>query len=108
MATAVSANKAELLAIADSVAKEKLIDRAIAKGHTRFEAGAQGTHKIKRGLVPSPIHSVHWLRSASLAAAVRDFLPREALAARREMAILGEQSPFHRGPADTAPEPRER
>ena len=86
----------------------QLIDRAIAKGHTRFEAGAQGTHKIKRGLVPSPIHSVHWLRSASLAAAVRDFLPREALAARREMAILGEQSPFHRGPADTAPEPRER
>src|SRR3546814_3651762 len=29
MATAVSANKAELLAIADSVAKEKLIDKAI-------------------------------------------------------------------------------
>ena len=29
MATAVSANKAELIAIADSVAREKLIDRAI-------------------------------------------------------------------------------
>src|SRR5204863_9723148 len=29
MATAISANKAELLAIADSVAKEKLIDKAI-------------------------------------------------------------------------------
>jgi len=29
MATAVSANKAELLAIADAVAREKLIDRAI-------------------------------------------------------------------------------
>ncbi|MCP6318650.1 hypothetical protein NL491_27275, partial [Klebsiella pneumoniae] len=29
MATAISANRAELIAIADSVAKEKLIDRAI-------------------------------------------------------------------------------
>lgn len=82
----------------------RLIDRAIAKGHTRFEAGAQGTHKIKRGLVPSPIYSMHWLRAESLAAAIRDFLPREAMAVRREMAILGEQAPFHRGAAETPPE----
>lgn len=74
----------------------RLIERAIAKGHSRFEAGAQGTHKIKRGLVPSPIYSFHWLRSPSLAAAVRDFLPREALLVQREMDLLAEQSPFHR------------
>lgn len=86
----------------------RLIDRAIAKGHARFEAGAQGTHKIKRGLVPSPIHSLHWLRSSALGAAVRDFLPREAMATRREMAILAEQSPFHRGAAETPPQPGER
>lgn len=80
----------------------QLIDRAIAKGHVRFEAGAQGTHKIKRGLVPSPIYSAHWFRSESLAAAVRDFLPREAAAMQHEMAILAEQAPFHRGAAEPA------
>ena len=81
----------------------QLIERAIARGHVRFEAGAQGEHKIKRGLVPSPVYSVHWLAQRVLSEAVRDFLPREAVAVRREMAMLDTQSPFHRGPAKTPP-----
>ena len=30
----------------------QLIERAIARGYTLFEAGAQGEHKLKRGLAP--------------------------------------------------------
>ena len=37
----------------------QLIDRAIAKGHRRFEAGAQGEHKLRRGLLPRLTHSAH-------------------------------------------------
>jgi len=80
----------------------QLIERAIARGCTRFEAGAQGEHKIKRGLVPSPIYSLHWLAEPLLARAVADYLPREARAVRAEMAMLDAQSPFHRGPAKTS------
>src|SRR5205814_9636449 len=40
----------------------QLIDRAITRGHRRFEAGAQGEHKLKRGLAPALTHSAHWLR----------------------------------------------
>jgi predicted N-acyltransferase len=74
----------------------RLIERAIERGHTRFEAGAQGTHKIKRGLVPSEVHSAHWLRAPALAAAVADHLPREAEAVREEMRALSTLSPFRR------------
>ena len=31
----------------------QLIERAITRGYTRFEAGAQGEHKLKRGLAPA-------------------------------------------------------
>ena len=74
----------------------QLIDRAIAKGMTRFEAGAQGEHKIKRGLVPSPTYSFHRLKHEGLANAVAEFLPRERRAVEQEMEILGHESPFHR------------
>jgi len=72
------------------------IELAIARGWTRFEAGAQGMHKLKRGLLPSPTHSVHWLRHAGLSAAVAAFLEREARAVRREIALLGMHGPFRR------------
>jgi predicted N-acyltransferase len=75
----------------------QLIERAIARGATRFEAGAQGQHKIKRGLMPSRIHSVHWVRDPALRAAVQDFLPREAMGTEREILELSAHGPFKRG-----------
>ena len=74
----------------------RLIARAIARGATRFEAGAQGQHKITRGLLPSPVHSVHWVRHPVLRDAVRDFLPREAGATQRDMEELARSGPFKR------------
>ena len=73
------------------------IELCIEHGWTRFEAGAQGQHKIKRGLMPSPTYSAHWIRDPGLAEAVADYLPREAQQTRWEMEALAKRGPFRRG-----------
>lgn len=78
------------------VCYHQLIERAIARGCTRFEAGAQGSHKLKRGLLPAEIYNACHIVSPHLARAVGDFLPREALAVRAEMESLQESGPSHR------------
>ena len=68
------------------------IERCIARGVPRFEAGAQGEHKLVRGFLPSPTYSAHWLRHPGLCEAIDEFLPREAegvAAHMRELAALG-------------------
>jgi len=75
----------------------QLIERAIERGCARFEAGAQGTHKLRRGLMPSPIHSAHWIRHPMLRGAIADFLPREAFAVTQQMEELAQHGPFRRG-----------
>ena len=75
----------------------QLIEHAIAHGMTRFEAGAQGTHKLRRGLMPSAIHSAHFITHPVLRDAVADYLPREHAAELREMEALAEHGPFRRG-----------
>ena len=75
----------------------RLIERCLAEGWTRFEAGAQGEHKLKRGLLPTATHSAHWLRDPGLRDAVARWLPQEAAAVRREMAELSTHTPFKRG-----------
>jgi predicted N-acyltransferase len=77
----------------------QLIERAIAQGLARFEAGAQGEHKLRRGLLPTVIHSVHAIAHAPLRAAIAEFLQREAAMVMHEIAMLGEHGPFRRGPA---------
>ncbi|WP_248802210.1 GNAT family N-acetyltransferase [Pseudomonas sp. MWU13-2100] len=53
------------------------MDYAIAQGLQRFDAGAQGEHKLIRGFEPVITHSWHYLRHPGLRAAVKDFLARE-------------------------------
>ncbi|MGB5810245.1 MAG: GNAT family N-acetyltransferase [Polyangiales bacterium] len=74
----------------------RLIDHAIQNGLARFEAGAQGTHKLRRGLMPVPIHSAHWIRHPILAGAIADFLPREASSVREQIESLRRHGPFRR------------
>ncbi len=74
----------------------RLIERAIAQGHTRFEAGAQGEHKLKRGLAPALTHSAHWFAHPGLAVAVERFIDEEAAAVRAEVAAYAQLSPFRR------------
>ena len=73
------------------------IAACIEHGWTRFEAGAQGQHKIQRGLMPRPTWSVHWLRHPGLAKAVEDANRQEARMVAAEMEALSAQGPFKRG-----------
>jgi predicted N-acyltransferase len=80
----------------------QLIDRAIVRGHTRFEAGAQGEHKLKRGLDPALTHSAHWIRDPEFARAVERFIDNEARLMREEVEQYRALSPYRR--ADQAEE----
>jgi uncharacterized protein len=53
------------------------MDYAIAHGVQRFDAGAQGEHKLIRGFEPVITHSWHYLAHPGLKAAVSDFLDQE-------------------------------
>jgi len=74
----------------------RLIERAIEKGHLRFEAGAQGEHKLKRGLDPALTHSAHWIRDPDFAGAVHRFIDHEAAAVREEVSQYQALSPYRR------------
>lgn len=76
----------------------RAIDWAIAHGLSRVEAGAQGEHKLARGYLPSPTHSLHWLADPGLHAAVAEYLTREAEAVDEDMTLLTAMGPFRRGP----------
>jgi predicted N-acyltransferase len=72
----------------------RAIDYAIAHKLARVEAGAQGTHKIQRGYLPSETYSAHWIRDKGFADAVERFLERERPSVREQMAELAALSPF--------------
>lgn len=54
------------------------IDYCIEHGRERFDAGAQGEHKIRRGFEPMATYSAHLMRPQQMHSAVADFLAREA------------------------------
>lgn len=53
------------------------IDYAIARKLQKFDAGAQGEHKILRGFEPVETHSLHWIRHPGFAEAIARFLEQE-------------------------------
>ena len=69
---------------------------ALAHGVQQFEAGAQGEHKLKRGLLPAACHSAHWLQHPGLNRAVRQYVEAERSAHASEMAALAAHTPFSR------------
>jgi predicted N-acyltransferase len=64
----------------------QLMDYCIAHGLTRFEAGAGGEHKLRRGMEMSPIHSAHWLADPRLGPSVRAHVEQEREATREDLA----------------------
>ena len=66
----------------------------IAQGYRRFEGGAQGEHKMARGLLPVQTWSAHWLAHPQFAQAVADFLTREGAGVESYMDELNERRPF--------------
>jgi len=66
----------------------------IANGYVRFEGGAQGEHKMARGLLPVRTASAHWLAHPQFSQAVADFLEREGAGVADYLDELNERLPF--------------
>jgi len=73
------------------------IDAAIARGLSRVEAGAQGSHKLARGYEPVRTHSAHYIVHEGLRSAIAEFLERERAGVSAEQLFLGERTPFRKG-----------
>jgi len=72
----------------------RAIDYAIEHGLAKVEAGAQGSHKVQRGYLPTHTYSAHWIADQGLAQAISKFLDHERTMIDHEIAGYGEQSPF--------------
>ncbi len=76
------------------------IDWAIQHGLSRVEAGAQGEHKLARGYLPTPVHSLHWIADPSFRNAVARYLDSERRAVDEEIDLLTAYGPFRKPPPD--------
>jgi len=70
------------------------IEFCIAEKMEYFEGGAQGEHKLARGLLPQRTVSAHWLARPEFAEAVTRFLRKEASGIEHYVDELSEHSPF--------------
>ncbi|MFN7483240.1 MAG: GNAT family N-acetyltransferase [Betaproteobacteria bacterium] len=68
----------------------------LAQGFVCFEGGAQGEHKMARGLLPVRTVSAHRLSDPRFSNAVADFLAREGQGMAQYMDELNEHQPFKR------------
>ena len=70
------------------------IEFCIERGIGRFEGGAQGEHKLARGLMPVTTYSAHWVEDSRFDRAVRQFVERESRGVAAYVNELEEHGPF--------------
>ena len=70
---------------------------AIREGLQRFDAGAQGEHKLVRGFAPHLTYSWHYLNHPGLRAAVAHYLEEERAGMRAWAIDARESLPYRRG-----------
>ena len=70
----------------------------IANNVQVFEGGAQGEHKMARGLLPVTAYSAHYVADQRFAPAIADFLLRETAAVDGYVEQLQAASPFKQEP----------
>ncbi|MBN8487954.1 MAG: GNAT family N-acetyltransferase [Burkholderiales bacterium] len=70
------------------------LEWCIDQGFRRLEGGAQGEHKMARGLLPEPTGSAHWIAHEGFAEAIASHLAREERGIEAYLDELGEHSPF--------------
>lgn len=70
------------------------IEYCIAEGLDVFEGGAQGEHKLSRGMLPVRTCSAHWIADRQYASAIADYLEQETPAIGAYLDELREHSPF--------------
>lgn len=73
------------------------IEYAISHELEAFEGGAQGEHKLARGMLPVKTWSAHWLDDPVFGPAVNDFLKREAPFVEDYIRELSAHSPYRQG-----------
>lgn len=73
------------------------IEFCIERGIARFEGGAQGVHKLARGLRPVTTHSLHAIGDPDFASAIAEFCARERLEVEHARDELASSSPFRQG-----------
>ena len=66
----------------------------IEHGIEYFEGGAQGQHKMARGLMPTKTYSAHFVADRRFAEAIEDFLEQETQAVDEYVEGLESSSPF--------------
>ncbi|WP_417250449.1 GNAT family N-acetyltransferase [Celeribacter sp.] len=76
------------------------IDYAIAHDLATVEAGAQGEHKLARGYLPTPTHSLHWIADQGFRRAVAEFVAAEQAAVDEEVEVLTAWGPFRKDARD--------
>ncbi len=76
----------------------RAVEYAITHQLTRFEAGAQGEHKLARGFLPELTHSAHFLGHPALREAIDGFLRRERDHIIGIVAEYRSHSPFRQEP----------
>ncbi len=70
------------------------IELCIGAGLARFEAGAQGEHKMMRGFLPVETRSAHWIADRGFRSAIADFLERERPGNAAYITEMATHSPF--------------
>ena len=70
------------------------IDFCTERGIAAFEGGAQGVHKLARGLLPVATHSLHAIADKAFAGAIADYCARERVDVAHSIGELESGSPF--------------
>jgi predicted N-acyltransferase len=78
------------------VCYHQAIDFALAKGLSRVEAGAQGSHKLARGYMPVTTHSAHYIAHPGFRKAVSDYLIHERKEVDAVQDYLDDHGPFRK------------
>jgi uncharacterized protein len=74
----------------------QVIEYCIARGIQVFEGGAQGEHKMARGLMPVETRSAHWIARREFATAIERFLAKETRGIEHYIDELNERKVFRR------------
>lgn len=74
------------------------IEFCIERGIGCFEGGAQGVHKLARGLLPTPTRSLHAIADPAFAHAIADYCARERADVAHSIDELDTSTPFRRSP----------
>lgn len=79
------------------------IERAIAAGLPRAEAGVQGEHKLQRGYAPVTTYAAHWIAHPGLRDAVAAYIAHEREMVAEAIEVLDAHTPYRGRAGHSAP-----